>query len=917
MSLHAGWRADDAMYFSFEVPDNKMIGTRTEPLGQPWLDDSVAVYLNFSNVDDKDVPDEKTIRVVISAAGGATVQRGGSGGWQDDTTWFGLSKQGTIRYGVKRYGEINNPAKKSEKYTVELALKWDLLGLTPPPPGRNVEIGFAASCHSASGNNTTDYWPVNLNNENILNPSLWGRMTILANNKLIEAEKDKIFIPIMNTRPFIDGIPDGAEWLYSGVINLPLTPEAVTTAPIKTTVMPIIASWFLTGEEKIGICRPVISVGKFITPDSAVFYQRHFATMTQYGIDAIIITPEDLTPSFINAIASAPLLKIPVPSIAIGIPASKLMDAAIAELAVAKLQTIPALYRLTTTFSNKLCCPVFIKDRNYVLLLSEGKIVGKLTSANVSPSVIDGTNEVITRRSGDEFREQLEKSRAMSPSFIAINSYNDYIAGIAIAPTAQYGNTDLSTLFTTITSWRANQKQVLNLTGTDIPAFLQRGTELKTKFRIKNSSSESLATTDGIRIEYNILKKKQTVANGIASGNIFLPANSYGEVTVNLSTFDKKHHPLVNGDYTLEIVVYSSPTSEMKIPMFTKKIAEYSLPIQIKSTAPPVEKIVINNENACKFLAIELSDQINDPTAGVFTIANLSSKKWDKNQVSIKCYMTTVDGREIPGATGSTKIENECPDGTIIQQQVTLTPPALSGLINCYFSIEIDGKPANIFGALLPVIRINTGKRWQFIDISKTFNASCSYSDNNNLFNRADIDGKGNAFPTEDFLPDALGINNAYPVGYQTERIPKEDDPWYRFPSAEKGRYPAILAKSQKIPINRSGQAICMAVFSTDDKQNAEFIIEYKDGTTSKAAVSIPYWLDEPGDNDVPIFRTNHIKTSHGNNRYFNGTVYSLIIPTDKDKEITSITLPENDKIYLTSITIDTGKLAGNDITKP
>jgi hypothetical protein len=877
----------------------------------------VAIYLNFSDVAEKDVPDEKTVRVVVSAAGGATVQRGGSGGWQDDTSWFGLSKQGTIRYGVKRYGEINNPAKKSEKYTVEIALTWALLGLTSPPVGKSVVIGFAASCHSASGNNVTDYWPTNLNDGNILNPSLWGRMTLLANNKLIEAEKNKIFIPIMNTRPFIDGVPDGAEWLYSGVINLPLTPEAVTTIPIKTTVMPLIASWFLTGEEKMGICRPVIPAGKFINSSTAVFYQRHFTTMTQYGIDAIIVSIEDLNPTFINAVASAPLLKIPVPSIAIGLTASKLTDAAIADMAAAKIKSIPALYRLTSLYNEKLCYPVFIKDRTYVLMITEGKVVGKLTCANISPAVIDGTNEVVIRRGGEEFREQLEKARAMSPSFIVINSYNDYVAGTAISPTAQYGNTNLTTLFTTLTAWRANQKQVLNLVSTDIPLFLQRGTEQKIKFRIKNSSSETVTSDDGIRIEYNLIKKKQVVANGVANGNILLPANSYGEVNFNVSTFDNKHRPLVNGDYTMEIIIYSSPASTMMIPMLTKKIAEYSLPIQVKSSESPFEKIAINNDNACKFLAIELPDQINTPTIGVITIANLSSTKWEKNQVSIKCYMTTVDGREIPGATGITKIENECPDGTIIQQQVTLTPPALSGLINCYFSIEMDGKTANLFGSLLPVIRINTGKRWQFIDITKSINSNCSYSDNNNLFNRADIDGKGNAFPTEDFLPDAMGINNAYPVGYQTERIPKEDDPWYNFCSSEKGRHPAIQVKSQKIAINATGQAICIAAFSTDDKQDAEFIIEYKDGTTSKAMVTIPYWLDEPGDNDVAVFRTNHIKTSRGNNKYFNGTVYSLILPVDKTKEVTTINLPDNNKIYLTSITIDTGKPAGNNITKP
>jgi hypothetical protein len=40
-------------------------------------------------------------------------------------------------------------------------------------------------------------------------------------------------------------------------------------------------------------------------------------------------------------------------------------------------------------------------------------------------------------------------------------------------------------------------------------------------------------------------------------------------------------------------------------------------------------------------------------------------------------------------------------------------------------------------------------------------------------------------------------------------------------------------------------------------------------------------------------------------------------LPVDKTKEVTTINLPDNNKIYLTSITIDTGKPAGNNITKP
>jgi hypothetical protein len=139
-SLFVGLRVDDAM----------VVGNQTEPLSQPWLDDAVAIYLDLDPTDG-DALNEKCVRVIISAAGGATVQRARNGIWQDDPIWFQYNPLGVIRYGVQVNGKINDNKAIDKGYHVEVGLNWQLLGVAPPEQrvhGPLPAIGLAIACYS-------------------------------------------------------------------------------------------------------------------------------------------------------------------------------------------------------------------------------------------------------------------------------------------------------------------------------------------------------------------------------------------------------------------------------------------------------------------------------------------------------------------------------------------------------------------------------------------------------------------------------------------------------------------------------------------------------------------------------------------------------------------------------------------------
>ena len=109
---YTAWTSS-ALYLAFNVEEPIVMGNQTLPLSQPWLDDAVAVYLNLSPRAAGEL-NKNCVRIVISAAGGATVQRGDNGEWRDDAQWFQPGEQGTIRYSFKVLGKINDTSGKFE-----------------------------------------------------------------------------------------------------------------------------------------------------------------------------------------------------------------------------------------------------------------------------------------------------------------------------------------------------------------------------------------------------------------------------------------------------------------------------------------------------------------------------------------------------------------------------------------------------------------------------------------------------------------------------------------------------------------------------------------------------------------------------------------------------------------------------------
>ena len=134
-SLYTAW---DNYYFyaGFIVNDPNVIGTNTSPISNPQQDDDVEVFIE---TDDKraGIRTANTYQMAVSAAGGAYFSEG-------DGTKIPVGKTlWTYKFAANVDGTLNNGSDRDAGYTVELAIPWNVMGLTSPPTPGTI-FGFNA-----------------------------------------------------------------------------------------------------------------------------------------------------------------------------------------------------------------------------------------------------------------------------------------------------------------------------------------------------------------------------------------------------------------------------------------------------------------------------------------------------------------------------------------------------------------------------------------------------------------------------------------------------------------------------------------------------------------------------------------------------------------------------------------------------
>jgi hypothetical protein len=117
---------DNYFYIACQVDDPDVTGTNTQPFSTPWNDDAVEVFLETDNKHATG-SSKNAYHMAVSCAGGSAFSQGG-----DDGLWK-PKKIFTFKYSSLVDGSINNPEDLDNGYTIEMAIPWYELGVTPTP----------------------------------------------------------------------------------------------------------------------------------------------------------------------------------------------------------------------------------------------------------------------------------------------------------------------------------------------------------------------------------------------------------------------------------------------------------------------------------------------------------------------------------------------------------------------------------------------------------------------------------------------------------------------------------------------------------------------------------------------------------------------------------------------------------------
>lgn len=219
-----------ALYFAFQAEDPQITGNSTAPLGQPWQDDAVAIYLDLNPTGATTLTHD-CVRVVISAAGGATVQRAENGKWRDEPQWFQLGPKGTIRYANKLQGQLNERSTTDQAFQVELALNWELLNFAAPKQANAADplpaIGVAFARYEQGDVRGVSCWPPLLREDDLANPSKWGRMEFLQSAAPKPTQGNTVSASHFTADPLVEGTLPAGEWANPGTVIF--TRQAATT----------------------------------------------------------------------------------------------------------------------------------------------------------------------------------------------------------------------------------------------------------------------------------------------------------------------------------------------------------------------------------------------------------------------------------------------------------------------------------------------------------------------------------------------------------------------------------------------------------------------------------------------------------------------------------------------------------------
>jgi hypothetical protein len=188
-----------------------------------------------------------------------------------------------------------------------------------------------------------------------------------------------------------------------------------------------------------------------------------------------------------------------------------------------------------------------------------GKGSGPLATYVVQPGCAANNAPFVARRDGAAYKESWEAAVAAQPTWIIIDSWNDFTRGTEVTASRQYGlrYTDLTRIYTIQAA--GLPERAVRWLAHDAPRRLRPGQVVTTTVTVENVGATLLRGSDGIALTYRWLQNGKVVAEGplklpLTGG--LLPTRS-AQLPIGLAAVttgpDGRPVPLPAGEYVAEI----------------------------------------------------------------------------------------------------------------------------------------------------------------------------------------------------------------------------------------------------------------------------------------------------------------------------------------------------------------------------
>lgn len=427
----------------------------------------------------------------------------------------------------------------------------------------------------------------------------------------------------------------------------------------------------------------------------------------------------------------------------------------------------------------------------------------------------------------------------------------------------------------------------------DCPAIVTIASQPKVSLQLRNLDSRKWG--DKERLVLTWLDEKGVLVPGLPPIAVFLKDTLPGAVK---DLYFLANAPTLPGTYTLHAELQRDGAAAVPILDTLVQVVTADLNAEIRGVKIP-----------------DVVNEADKALNGEVILRNVGKSSWVAGSTQLSWQWLAWDGTPVAGATGSSLLAGATPPDGEITEKISITPPPLGyGQFRCVFGVTVNGIRARLHTspdkAFSPIYNIIV-RKWQYYQfpLAPYFDDTIMAADNDVSPFRANFDGHSNAYPLEEFLPDATNPALGYQPGYRTGKVDITAPEFY-FASITGGvRAPVVVAKGQTITwgaLNSAAlhlAAVTTAPMTGGPAKDYHFIINYADGNVT-ANLKVSNWLDNPSYGEPVIWKTCHLHTPVGDDWNNYASVFAYQIPLDAKRLVKGITLPNDPDLKIFALTI-------------